>query len=83
MIGHGLQRVAIHHLLRLLRALHQEHLASPVTRSGLIACGFGDIEQHLSLLVGLERVAAQRVLVAVLAERRAREARPRLVPDED
>ena len=57
-------------LQRLLRMVHKEQLVFPVTRSGLIAAAMGDFEQHLDLLVGLDKRAAQNVLVAVLAERR-------------
>ena len=68
----GLSRVSTGELQRLLRAVHRELLPSPLTRSGLIATGFGNIEEHLGLLQGLERSAVQRLLVAVLAERRPR-----------
>jgi len=75
MFGHGLQRVGTHHLIRLLRAIHRGTLPSPITRSALIASGFGDLEEHLTLLVGLDHQASQRLLVAVMAERRPREVR--------
>lgn len=68
----GLSRIPTGELVRLLRAVHRELLPSPLSRSGLIACGFGNIEEHLGLLQGLELSAVQRVLVAVLAERRPR-----------
>jgi hypothetical protein len=68
----GLTRVGTPELERLLRAVHRKTLDFPVTRSNLIACAFGHVEEHLGLLLGLDQVAAQRVLVAVLAERRPR-----------
>lgn len=68
----GLRGVPTGELEKLLRAIHREVLTFPVTRSNLIACAFGDIEQHLGLLVGLDQTAAQRLIVAVLAERRPR-----------
>lgn len=64
-------------LERLLKAVHRGHLSSPLSRSSLIAGGFGHIEEHLSLLLGLEQVAVVRVIVAVLAERRPRAASSR------
>ncbi len=70
MKSEGLRRVPTEQLQRLLRMVHKEQLVFPVTRSGLIAAAMGDFEQHLDLLVGLDKRAAQNVLVAVLAERR-------------
>lgn len=67
----GLRKVSTEHLKRVLRLLYREQLVTPISRSGLIAAALGDIEQHLELLVGLDRRAAQCVIVAVLAERRA------------
>lgn len=72
MKSEGLSRVATEELERLLRAVHRKTLPSPITRAGLIAHAFGHVEEHLGLLVGLELAAAQRVLVAALAERRPR-----------
>lgn len=70
MFAQGLRRVGTQHLIRLVRAIHRGSLPSPITRSALIAMGFGDFEEHLGLLVGLDHTAAQRLLVAVMAERR-------------
>ena len=70
MKSEGLRRVSSQHLQRLLRMVYQDKLTFPITRSGLIAAAMGDLEQHLDLLVGLDKRAAQNVLVAVLAERR-------------
>lgn len=65
----GLHRVASAELKRLLRALHRDALASPITRSSLIEKAFGDIEGHLDLLVGRDTASAKALLIAVLAER--------------
>ncbi len=65
----GLSRVSTSDLERLLRGIHRELLGFPITRSNLIAGGFGNVEEHLGPLLGLEKVAAQRLIVAVLAER--------------
>jgi hypothetical protein len=75
MKSEGLSRVSAAELTRLLRAVHRGTLQFPLTRANLIASAFGHIEEHLGVLLGLDQVAAQRVLVAVLAERR-----PRAVP---
>jgi hypothetical protein len=65
----GLHRVTSSELKRLLRALHREALASPITRSSLIEKSFGDVEANLDLLVGRDTAAAKALLIAVLAER--------------
>lgn len=70
MKSEGLRRVPTEHLQRLLRMVHREQLTFPIARSGLIAAAMGDFEQHLDLLIGLDKRGAQNVLVAVLAERR-------------
>lgn len=70
-----LTRVSTEELQRLLRAVHRETLDFPITRSNLIACAFGHVEEHLGAIVGLDKNAAHRLLVAVLAERRPRSVR--------
>lgn len=72
MNGEGLSRVSTDELGRLLRAMYRGVLGSPLTRAALISTGFGNIEAHLGLLLGLDVQAAQRVVIAALAERRAR-----------
>ncbi len=74
MKSEGLTRVPTVELERLLRAIHRRTLDFPITRSNLIACAFGHIEEHLDSIVGLDHTAAQRLVVAVLAERRPRRA---------
>ncbi len=71
MKSEGLRKVSTEHLTRLLQLLYRGHLPLPISRSGLITAALGNIEQHLDLLVGLDQHAAQCVIVAVLAERRA------------
>jgi hypothetical protein len=72
MQSNGLSRVPTGELVRLLRAIHRGLLTWPMSRSALISTGFGNIEEHLGLLQGLDHSAVQRVIVAVLAERRPR-----------
>jgi hypothetical protein len=67
----GLHRLPSDELKRLLRALHRDALPSPVTRSGLIEKGFGNIEGNLDGLVGRDVEGAKAMLAAVLAERAA------------
>lgn len=67
--GRGLTGVGTETLTHLLRAFHRGKCHFPVKRGDLIAMGFGDWEEHLSLLVGLDERAAKAVIVAVIAER--------------
>jgi hypothetical protein len=70
-MANGLARVSSEELKRLLIAIHRRTLSFPVSRANLIACAFGNIEQHLELILGLDAIAAQRLIVAVLHERQA------------
>ena len=72
MQSRGLTRVSTAELERLLKAVHRGQFTFPLSRSTLIATGFGHVEEHLGPLIGLEQVAVLRVIVAVLAERRPR-----------
>ncbi|MBK8170275.1 MAG: hypothetical protein IPK60_07995 [Sandaracinaceae bacterium] len=65
----GLTGVDTETLKKLLRALHRGKCRFPVTRGDLIAIGFGDWEEHLSAICGLDERGAQAVIVAVIAER--------------
>ncbi|HEX5658245.1 MAG TPA: hypothetical protein VFX59_13675 [Polyangiales bacterium] len=65
----GLHRVTSSELKRLLRALHKDAIASPISRSSLIEKSFGDVEANLDPLIGRDTAAAKAMLVAVLAER--------------
>ena len=69
--GDGLSRAPTEALLGLLRAVHRGQMTFPVTRSTLIAMGYGDVEATLSTLVGLDERGLRAVLVAVIAERKA------------
>jgi hypothetical protein len=73
--GVGIHRVSTDELKRLLRALHRGALASPVTRASLIEKGFGNIEGHLTHVVGRDTAGARAVIAAVLQERGAWELR--------
>jgi len=68
----GLSAVPTEQLLRLLRLVHRGHLPFPISRASLIASAFGDLESELDLLVGRDQAGARALLVAVIAERRAR-----------
>ena len=67
---HGLHRAPDAELTRLLRALHKGDVPAPIGRAGLVASGFGNLEADLDVLVGMDAKVAQRVIGAVLAERR-------------
>jgi hypothetical protein len=71
MKSQGLRKVSSEQLKRVLQLLYRGQLTAPISRSGLIGAALGDIENHLDILVGLDQRAAQCVIVAVLAERRA------------
>ena len=74
-VGQGLSKVSTEDLERLLKAVHRETLAFPVSRSGLVIAAFGDIESHLDLIVGLDKRAAQALLVGVMTERKVWQSR--------
>lgn len=71
MPGSALTRVPTATLEALLRCIHRNRLPMPLRRSTLIAGGFGHVEGELGSLQGLDARAAQAVLVAAIAERRA------------
>lgn len=73
--GIGIHRVSSEELKRLLRALHRGALSSPVTRASLIEKGFGNIEGHLSHVIGRDTAGARALIAAVMQERGAWEAR--------
>ncbi|MGD8862451.1 MAG: hypothetical protein PVI30_20740 [Myxococcales bacterium] len=66
----GLTRVPEAELVRLLRVVHRGEIPFPISRAGLVACAFGDLEGELELLVGRDQAGARALLVAVIAERR-------------
>ena len=61
-------------LERLLRALVRGELACPVSKRNLALAGLTYLWDRTDFLVGLDEQAARSVLVAVIAERRARVA---------
>ena len=65
----SLSDLSVNELRRTLRAIHRGILISPISRSNLIATGFGDTEAELDALVGLDQKSAITVLSAVLRER--------------
>ena len=56
-------------LKRLLKAIHRDVVTFPISRSNLIATAFGDFEEHLDIVIALDKEPATRVIVAVIAER--------------
>lgn len=69
--GSALTRVPTATLEALLRSVHRQRLPMPLSRSTLIAGGFGNVEGDLGSLQGLDARATQAVIVAAIAERRA------------
>ena len=69
--GAALTRVPTATLEALLRCVFRKRLPMPLSRSTLIAGGFGNVEGDLGSLQGLDARATQAVLVAAIAERRA------------
>lgn len=69
----GLKEVRTRSLETLLKAVHHQSTAIPLTPIGLAALG---LQEEANLILnhvrGLERTAVQAVLVAVLAERQGR-----------
>lgn len=72
MAEHGLHRVSDAELKRLLKALHQGALRSPITRSNLIEAAFGHVEADLDSLIGMDVAAAQALVIALANERKGR-----------
>lgn len=70
--GAGLAHVSTEQLTRLLARVHDGSLVCPITHPTLLRAGMPDLVDQLGHLVGLDQRAVQAVLVAVLAERRAR-----------
>lgn len=68
----GLVDAKDEHLVALLRAIHRGELEPPIDSPKLATAGFLGIAERLEYLRGLNRDAVVAVLVAVLAERRAR-----------
>ena len=73
MLGYsrGLSAVATVDLKLLLRKVYREELNCPITQIGLAKAGILRLGDDLAHLRGLERVAVNAVLAAVLAERAA------------
>lgn len=68
----GLHRVPDAELVRLMRALARDQIASPVTRAGLLLARFAANEAQLDALIGLPKNAVLALLGAVLRERQQR-----------
>jgi hypothetical protein len=68
----GLHRVPEAELVRLLRALARDEVASPTTRAGLLLARFTADEANLDPVIGQPKNAAIAMLSAVVRERRQR-----------
>ena len=68
----GLHRVPDAELLRLMRAIARDEIASPVTRAGLLLARFAASEAQLDALIGQPKNAVLVMLGAVLRERQQR-----------
>lgn len=68
----GLVGVSDADLVALLRAVHRGELTCPISRIGLAQTGLLRLGDDLEALHGLDERGVKAVLVAVLAERRAR-----------
>ena len=73
--SNGLVAVSEAHLTHLLRVVHRGELPCPISRQGLAGVGLLHVGDDLGHLRGLDQDAVRAVLVAVLAERRARRTR--------
>lgn len=73
--GGGLAHVSTERLERMLRRVHDGSLECPVTHPTLLRAGLPDLVDEVAHLGGLDARAVMAVLVAVLAERKAAEAR--------
>ncbi|MEO0322261.1 MAG: hypothetical protein AAF447_04855 [Myxococcota bacterium] len=69
-LGRGLAAVPAEDLVKLLRLVHQGHVAFPLTRVELLVRGMNRLADHADVLVGLDEAGVRAVIVAVLAERR-------------
>jgi hypothetical protein len=81
--GASLTRVPTATLESLLRSIFRQRLLFPLSRATLIAGGFGNVEAELGALQGLDARAAQAVIVAAIAERRAAKTQATVVSAHD
>jgi len=72
-LGRALTEVSTRDLELLLSGLHKQQLVPPVTQRTLLAAGLPHLVDKVGFLSGLDEPAVRAVLVAVIAERRARE----------
>lgn len=70
--GAGLTALSTTDLERLLRALHRGELRCPIGHTELHMAGLSYLVDRVEALRGLDERAVRAVLVAVLAERKAR-----------
>lgn len=68
----GLVDVPTDELANLFRRLVRGELSFPLTRHALMALGYNETAAAGRVLIGLDERGARAVLVAVLAERKAR-----------
>jgi hypothetical protein len=68
----GLTKVPNADLESLLRRIHRGELRCPFRRSDLLLAGMNHLADEGDLLIGLPEPGVRAVILAVLAERRAR-----------
>lgn len=73
--GLGLVAIPTRDLKAMLARLHHGALACPITHQQLVVAGLPHLVDRVGFLSGLDESAVRAVLVAVIAERRAAEAR--------
>lgn len=73
--GEGLSEVPTRDLETLLKRLYRKELPLPVSHPTLLRAGLAHLVDKVDFLSNLDEPAVRAVLVAVIAERRAVEAR--------
>lgn len=71
-LGEALTKLSTKDLERLLRRVHDGSLPCPITAASLHLAGMDYLLDRVGFLQGLDARAVRAVLVAVIAERRAR-----------
>jgi hypothetical protein len=73
--GEGLTAIPLRDLRTMLSRLHRGALVAPITHQQLVVAGLPHLVDRVGFLSGLDASAVRAVLVAVIAERKAAEAR--------
>lgn len=73
--GIALSKIPTRDLRTMLSRLHRGALACPITHQTLVVAGLPHLVDRVGFLSGLDENAVRAVLIAVIAERTAVEAR--------